>query len=468
MESQQDTREQDPAPAPTVGRDAQPQEANVIQESSEQSGPRPAGSAKESKRSKGGSAERKPWGKTLVGFIQGVDLRGKRDSKPGWGWLVVGLVLLVVVFIVGLRVGGTRGVVAAVIAAVLMALWVGIGFYVRHALFAHYDGSVLLPSERDALAGKGDDRLLTHASHVMSVGPLLARATRELPWGERSRLNPAEVQTIEENRKAEARLTAQWREGAGDLTSVSIVADDGILLVAHVLECAPSSNRWVVLAHDYHGHWNEMLLYARSYAQRGFNLLVPEMRAHGASEGNVIGMGWLDRLDLIDWCRWIAANKNEQARIVLHGHSMGGVAACLAACDKLLPSGVLAAVVDSPYSDAWNMLTRVLRGCHLPVRPMAQMVRLLLMLMPGGYDLAEASAVRAVEHAQVPTLIIHGEKDTMVPPYMSKKTYDHVSGSASGDNSRLRMFPHAGHCQALLSDPKTYYHEVFSFLKPRV
>lgn len=415
-------------------------------------------------------AKRKPRGRAMVRFMQGVDLRGKRDSRPGWGWLTVGFVVLVVAFVAGLRRGNVQGRVVAVVAVVLLVLWIVASFYVRYALFSHYDGSVLSRRERDALAGKGtgDEKLLRRASRVMSVGPLLARATRELPWGERSRLTPEEVQTIEQNRKSEAKLTAEWRESVGDLTKVSIVADDGILLVAHVLECAPESNRWVVLAHDYHGHWNEMLLYARSYAQRGFNLVVPEMRAHGESEGNVIGMGWLDRLDLIDWCRWIAANKNEQARIVLHGHSMGGVAACLAACDKLLPSGVLAAVVDSPYSDAWNMLTRVLRGCHLPVRPVAQMVRLLLMLTPGGYDLAEASAVHAVEHAQVPTLIIHGEKDTMVPPYMSKKTYDHVSGSASGDNSQLRMFPHAGHCQALLSDPKTYYHEVFLFLKPRV
>lgn len=37
----------------------------------------------------------------------------------------------------------------------------------------------------------------------------------------------------------------------------------------------------------------------KRYAEKGFNVLVPDLRAHGESEGEIIGMGWLDRLDLI-------------------------------------------------------------------------------------------------------------------------------------------------------------------------
>ncbi|MGN0286368.1 MAG: alpha/beta hydrolase [Atopobiaceae bacterium] len=355
-----------------------------------------------------------------------------------------------------------------VAAIVVLVLAFAVGFRVMHELLRRFNRSELSKSEHNALADAPASNKAKRATNVVLLGSFLARRAHELPFGAYSILSAHEQAVIDQNRKNEAKLTASWRQTAGDLDVVTIEGSDKARLVGHVLACAPDSHRWVILAHDYHGHWNNMMLYARSYAERGFNLLIPEMRAHGLSEGRLIGLGWLDRLDLIAWCRWIVSQKDEGARIVLHGHSMGGVAACLAACDKLLPSGVQAAIVDCPYSDAWNMLLRALRGSHLPTHPTAEMVRLLLKLTPGGYDLANASAVEAVEHAQVPTLIIHGEKDNIVPAYMSKKIYDHVSGSASGENRCLRMFAHAGHCQAVLSDPKTYYHEVFSFLKPRI
>ncbi len=37
------------------------------------------------------------------------------------------------------------------------------------------------------------------------------------------------------------------------------------------------------------------------------------MRAHGESEGEWTGSGWLDRRDIIAWCSWIIARTGEEA-----------------------------------------------------------------------------------------------------------------------------------------------------------
>ena len=82
----------------------------------------------------------------------------------------------------------------------------------------------------------------------------------------------------------------------------------------------------------------------------------------------------------------------------------------------------------------------------------------------GCYNLAlgvltEVDVAGAVSHARTPLLVMHGEADTFVPPYMARRIYD-----ACSTKKRLDYFPGAGHCQACLSDPKRYFSEVFDFL----
>ena len=59
------------------------------------------------------------------------------------------------------------------------------------------------------------------------------------------------------------------------------------------------------------------------YQKRGFAMLLPDARAHGASEGEYIGFGCLDRQDALGWVRWAVEELGEETEILLHGTSMG-------------------------------------------------------------------------------------------------------------------------------------------------
>ncbi len=37
----------------------------------------------------------------------------------------------------------------------------------------------------------------------------------------------------------------------------------------------------------------------------GYNVIIPDLRGHGTSEGDYIGMGWDERLDIIDLINYI-------------------------------------------------------------------------------------------------------------------------------------------------------------------
>ncbi|MGI6754989.1 MAG: alpha/beta hydrolase [Atopobiaceae bacterium] len=327
----------------------------------------------------------------------------------------------------------------------------------------------LSASEKKALHADPGGALAQQAERVLRYGTHLGRPAQEQRGAKLEHAGDEEtLKLIETARVQELGQTSEWLEGIVAPRIETITAQDQAILTAHVFECALDSNRWAVLVHGYGGSWTDTMLYARHYASYGFNLLIPEMRAHGASGGSRPGLGWLDRTDLVDWCRWIATFEDEGARIVLHGQGLGATAVCVAASEKTLPSGVVACVADSPYSDAWNASARILRTRGLPPHPVLDVIRVIFKILPGGFDLTRASARDAVVHAQVPLLLFAGERDCYALPHLVKSIYDSASGGAAQDNKRLRMFPRAGHVEAALVDPQTYYHELMDFLKMRL
>ena len=403
----------------------------------------------------------------------GIDLVGRHDERPRLRHALAfaALVLAILLWGIARLASGSvaDGAFFLVVAIALVVVTVATASVPVGYLLRPHRAPQLTPAERHALRADPEGALAQQAQRVRRLGAPLGRPVADQPFAERSHRGDAEtLSLIETNRVAEAHLTEEWLDAIVAPREVTLTAEDGCELAAHVFECALDSSRWAVLVHGYGGGWTDVMLYARHYAALGFNLLVPDLRAHGASGGRRPGLGWLDRTDLVEWCRWIVRNEDEGARIVLHGQGVGGAAACIAAGEKTLPSGVVACVCDSAYSDAWNGLARLLRSKGAPVHPTLDAIRAVYLLMPGGFDLALASAADAAAHAQVPLLLFQGERDAVVPPYMAKKIYDAASGAAAGDNRRLRMFRGAGHLESALVDPATYYHELRDFLKPLV
>lgn len=172
------------------------------------------------------------------------------------------------------------------------------------------------------------------------------------------------------------------------------------------------SNLWAITIHGWTNINREMSSYAMEYYRRGFNVIIPDLRGHGNSETNYVSMGWLDRLEIVDWINYIIA-QNPDAQIVLHGVSMGAATTMMTTGEKL-PENVVCAVEDCGFTGVYDIFEdQCIRKYHVPpkiVMPAAGIANLLI----NHFSFREASAVEQLKKSKTPTLFMHGDKDNFV------------------------------------------------------
>ncbi|MCR8635199.1 alpha/beta hydrolase [Paenibacillus sp. N5-1-1-5] len=268
------------------------------------------------------------------------------------------------------------------------------------------------------------------------------------------------------NPDLEVKVTAQkpfhsieewWRKQA--YSEWSLVSNDGIKLHAYYLAADQPSNKTAILAHGYFGKSEQMRELAKMYRDSlGFNVLMPDARGHGRSEGNYIGFGWSERLDYVKWIDRIIEQTGSQAQIVLHGISMGAATVTMTSGEDL-PPNVKVIVEDCGYTSVKDQLSYQLkRMYHLPSFPLIQSTSLLTKLR-AGYFFGEASALEQVKKSKTPTLFIHGDTDLFVPTQMVYELYEN-----SPTHKKLFIVPGAGHGMARQTNPEAYDQEVARFI----
>ena len=255
--------------------------------------------------------------------------------------------------------------------------------------------------------------------------------------------------TAEDAEKPPSAAAEDWLD-AQECERWTQVSADGLKLCACYVPAAAETSKTAILAHGYSADGRTMAVIARVYRARGYHVLLPDARGHGGSEGEYIGFGWPERLDMAGWIKAVLQRSGENAQIVLHGISMGA-ATVLMAGGEPLPPQVKAIVADCGYTTAWEELSYQMRRIfHLPAFPFMYTTGLLARLRTG-YSLREASALAQAAKIKTPTLFIHGDADTFVPYAMMRRLYD-----ACPAEKDLFVVPGAGHGMAYAADPVGY------------
>lgn len=247
------------------------------------------------------------------------------------------------------------------------------------------------------------------------------------------------------------------------LRDTFVTMDNGEQHHAMYIPAREECNRTAVVVHGYTSNAADIMYLGYMYHHDlGFNVLLPDLHAHGKSEGKVIQMGWKDRADVH---RWIAIadslwrDSTDAASIVVHGVSMGA-ATTMGVSGDSTPASVKCFVEDCGYSSVWEEFRAQLKEQFgIPEFPIMYTTSLLCNLLYG-WSFGEASPLEQVKKCHKPMLFIHGDEDTFVPTSMVYALYQ-----VKTEPKELYIGRGSAHAMSYQDHQKEYTEKVRSFVE---
>lgn len=279
----------------------------------------------------------------------------------------------------------------------------------------------------------------------------------------------------------------------GHREDFNVRAPDGVMLRGWIVRAPNPNGNCVLLFHGVADNRVGVISHSEFLLRAGYNVVMMDSRAHGASEGPMATYGWLERNDtravidallaresvgagLAPPALAISASSASQPRgsesfpsasltspalhIFALGESMGaGIALQSAAVDPRI-EGVVAeasfANLREASYDYAAMRRSPLLGMTL-LRPFSW-----TLLSHGekltGYPIAEVSPVKAVAMRPFPVLLICDEKDEALPCRHTRQIY-----AAAAGPKQFWMVPGAFHTAALGMQPAEFERRVLDF-----
>ena len=194
------------------------------------------------------------------------------------------------------------------------------------------------------------------------------------------------------------------------------------------------------------------------YHNYGLNILLPDQRAHGKSEGKVITFGVKESQDVATWIAWHNETQGD-CPMILSGLSMGA-STMLYLADADLPGNVKGIIADCGFTSPWEIISSVFRRVtHLPAAPSLWVAELLSRVF-AGFSLRDMDTRKILKNNKLPVLIVHGTADGFVPCEMTRQGYAACTGE-----KEMFLVEGAEHGLSFLVDSERYREKVTAFLK---
>lgn len=276
---------------------------------------------------------------------------------------------------------------------------------------------------------------------------------KELPWFEEEKLKKTSYAKY-----YPYILMADWWLKEHKAQDLYMTSRDGLKLHAYWIP-AENPKGTIILAHGYRS--TLLVDFSRafdSYHEKGLNILVPQQRAHGDSEGKYITFGVKESDDFKLWIEYHNEHFGPH-QVILSGMSMGA-STVLYLADQKLPENVKGIIADCGFTSPKAIISKVFQSViHLPAWICMWSVDLFARIF-AGFSLSEKDTRKALANSRFPVLLVHGKADDFVPCMMTEEGY-----SACVSPKTMLLVEGAGHGVSYVVAKDEYSKHIDRFLQ---
>ena len=180
--------------------------------------------------------------------------------------------------------------------------------------------------------------------------------------------------------------------------------------------------------------------HARRFHNLGFSVFLVSYRGYGLSDGEFLSEAQMYANAEAAWNYLVKQKQIKADRIFIYGHSIGGAIAIDLALRQPDAAGL---IVEATFTSIFDMARLKYRYRLLPVG----------LIVEQKFD-----SQKKVGHLKIPVLFIHGTKDALVPPEMSRRLYEKTSAP-----KRLTFIRGGGHNNSAAVGGEKYLRSIRQF-----
>lgn len=197
---------------------------------------------------------------------------------------------------------------------------------------------------------------------------------------------------------------------------IELVTEDELKLVAWQVEANNPKGTVIFISGIHNPSVTYFFPHAQMMKDNGYSSLLIELRAHGDSEGNKIGLGMEEYLDVKAGVEYIKANeKYKDLPIIVFGVSMGGATAINSIGQISDIDGLISLSAYSTWADVFcdNMVEL---GIPRFVAELEKPFVWIYLCFDYGFDKISINPLNEIKKLNGrPALIMHSKEDSQVP-----------------------------------------------------
>lgn len=237
---------------------------------------------------------------------------------------------------------------------------------------------------------------------------------------------------------------------------IRIDSFDGTPLYGRYFAASPASDYTFVLLHGYYGTGGKnFILQFDALRDLGVNILIVDQRAHGKSGGDYITFGAKERFDTGEWVK-LLVSRNENAKIILYGVSMGSSTALAASSLPAVKASLCGIIADCGFTSPADEFLH-LAVCHGHTAPKKFIDQASEVVKEKADFSTDAfTTLDSVKTLTVPALFVHGESDRFVPKKFTLMNYE----ACTSPYKRLLLVENAAHAASFYHAKARYTEEI--------